>query len=246
MYTFRDLTDKDLIGTLKKVAAMGYKAVEFAGFFGNPSSEVRKALADLGLKAPSAHIGYNFNEPDKAEAELAEHIAYAKEVGLEYVVTPWAPFSAEPTEEEFQRFVTAIRKASQQVKAAGLKYGYHNHDFEFKKVGGDTIMDRLLSEVPAEDLVAEFDLGWVQVAGQSPAEYVKRYAGRVPLVHFKDFKEGRQDTEIGKGAVDFDSVLKVADEAGIQYIFVEQEQYPSSSLESAAECIEFFKARGMV
>jgi sugar phosphate isomerase/epimerase len=246
MYTFRDLTDKDLIGTLKKVADIGYKAVEFAGFFGNPSSEVKKALSDFGLKAPSAHIPLNFEEPDKTESELAAHIEYAKEIGLEYVITPYAPLSEEPSLAEIEKFIATIDKASKQVTAAGLKYGYHNHDFEFKLVDGKTIMDRLLESIPADRLIAEFDLGWVQVAGHKPVDYINKYAGRVPLAHFKDFVEGRRDTEIGRGNVDFDSVINVADAAGIEYFIVEQEQYPSSSLESAAQCFEFFKERGLV
>ncbi|MFX5084995.1 hypothetical protein ABTC40_20350, partial [Acinetobacter baumannii] len=87
------------------------------------------------------------------------------------------------------------------------------------------IMDALLARIPAERLIAEFDLGWVHVGGAKPADYINRYKGRVPLAHFKDFGEGRSDTEIGAGSVDFDSVLKVAEDAGIQYIIVEQEQF---------------------
>jgi sugar phosphate isomerase/epimerase len=246
MYTFRDLTKDDLLGTLKEVAKIGYQAVEFAGFFGHSAAEVRKVLDDNGLKAPSAHIPVNFTEPDKMESELAQHIEYAKEVGLEYVITPWAPFPEVPSEADVENFIGIIDKASQMVTAAGLKYGYHNHDFEFKKVGGKTIMDHLLQRIPAERLIAEFDLGWVHVAGHSPVEYLKAYQGRTPLAHFKDFVEGRKDTEIGKGSVDFDSVLKIADQAGIQYIIVEQEQFASSPLESAAISLEYFKERGLL
>jgi sugar phosphate isomerase/epimerase len=246
MYTFRDLTKDDLLGTLKEVAKIGYQAVEFAGFFGHSAAEVRKVLDDNGLKAPSAHIPVNFTEPDKMESELAQHIEYAKEVGLEYVITPWAPFPEVPSEADVENFIGIIDKASQMVTAAGLKYGYHNHDFEFKTVGGKTIMDHLLQRIPAERLIAEFDLGWVHVAGHSPVEYLKAYQGRTPLAHFKDFVEGRKDTEIGKGSVDFDSVLKITEEAGIQYIIVEQEQFASSPLESAAISLEYFKERGLL
>lgn len=246
MYTFRDLTKDDLLGTLEKVAGMGYKAVEFAGFFGHSAKDVRKVLDDNGLKAPSAHIPLNFQEPDKLESDLAAQIEYAKEVGLEYVITPWAPFPETPSEADLESFIAKIDKASQMVTAAGLKYGYHNHDFEFKLVGGKTIMDQLLARIPADRLIAEFDLGWVHVAGRKPVDYINAYKGRVPLAHFKDFVEGRTDTEIGRGAVDFDSVLKVAEDAGIQYIIVEQEQFKSSPLESAAQSIEFFKERGLL
>lgn len=246
MYTFRELTKDDLLGTLKKVAEIGYQAVEFAGFFGHSAKEVRKVLDDNGLIAQSAHIPLNFQEPDKLESDLKQQIEYAQELGLEYIITPWAPFPETPTEADLESFIEKIDKASQLVTAAGLKYGYHNHDFEFKKVNGKTIMDHLLERIPADRLIAEFDLGWIHVAGYNPVEYLQKYKGRVPLAHFKDFVQGREDTEIGRGAVDYDSVLKVKDEAGVKTIIVEQEQFKSSPLESAAISLEFFKARGLI
>jgi len=246
MYTFRELTKDDLLGTLKKVAEIGYKAVEFAGFFGHSAKEVRKVLDDNGLVAPSAHIPLNYNEPDKLESDLQQQIDYAKELGLEYVITPWAPFPAEPTKADLDKFIATIDKASRLVTAAGLKYGYHNHAFEFKLVDGKPIMDLLLEQVPAEFLFAEFDLGWVHMGGQKPIAYVNRYAGRVPLAHCKDFGDGRGDTEVGKGVVDLKSVLGVAERAGIEYYIVEQEQFQSSSLESAAICLEFFRENGVL
>lgn len=246
MYTFRDLTKDDLPGTLKQAAEIGYQAVEFAGFFGHSAKEVRKVLDDNGLKAPSAHIGLNHAEPDKLESDLQQQIEYAQELGLEYIITPWWPFPDVPGEQDLERFIAAIDTASRLVTAAGLKYGYHNHDFEFKKIGGETIMDALLARIPAERLIAEFDLGWVHVGGAKPVDYINRYKGRVPLAHFKDFGEGRSDTEIGAGSVDFDSVLTVAEDAGIRYIIVEQEQFKSSPLESARISLEYFRSRGLV
>lgn len=246
MYTFRELTKDDLLGTLEKVAKIGYKAVEFAGFFGHSAKEVRKVLDDNGLEAPSAHIPLNFNEPDKLESDLQQQIEYAQEVGLQYIITPWAPFPETPSQADVDKFISIIDKASHMVQQAGLKYAYHNHDFEFKTTGGVTIMDQLLAAIPAERLLAEFDLGWVHVAGHKPIDYINKYTGRVPLAHFKDFVEGRKDTEIGSGSVDFEPVLKVTEQAGIDYIIVEQEQFKSSPLESAAISINFFKERGLL
>jgi Sugar phosphate isomerases/epimerases len=246
LYTFRDVTKDDLLGTLKKVAEIGYQAVEFAGFFGHSAKEVRKVLDDNGLKAPSAHIPLNFQEPDKLESDLKQQIEYALELGLEYVITPWAPFPETPTETDLESFIEKIDKASQLVTAAGLKYGYHNHDFEFKQVGGKTIMDHLLERIPADRLIAEFDLGWVHVGGCSPLEYLERYKGRVPIAHFKDFAQGREDTEIGYGSVGYDQVLPAALAAGVNTIIVEQEQFKSSPFESAAISLEFFKKHGVL
>jgi sugar phosphate isomerase/epimerase len=244
MYTLRDLTQTDFLGTLRKVADIGYKAVEFAGYFNTPAKELRDLLDGLGLEAPSAHIGLNFQEPDKLESDLAEQIEYAKELGLSYIVTPYAPLPETPQMEDVRKLAAILEKAGRQVTAAGLTYGYHNHAFEFKMVEGKTVMDHLLELVPAELLIAEFDLGWVHMGGQTPVDYINRYAGRVPLAHFKDFGEGTRDTEIGRGVVDLKSVLPVAESAGIRYFIVEQEEFSRSSLESAALSLEFFRENG--
>ncbi|SDX88256.1 Sugar phosphate isomerase/epimerase [Paenibacillus sp. CF384] len=241
LYTLRDQTEKDFIGTIRKVAEMGYKAVEFAGYFNTPAKELKALLDELNLQAPSAHVGLNFGEPEKIKADLAKQIEYAKEIGLQYIVTPWAPLPENPTAEDVSKLADILAAAGKQVSEAGLIYGYHNHDFEFKLVDGKPIMDLLLEKVPAEYLIAEFDFGWVHMGGQNPVEYANRYAGRLPLAHFKDFGQGRSDTEVGKGIVNLKGVLDVAEQSGIKYIFVEQEQFVSSSLESAKISLDFFR-----
>ncbi|MCQ6562243.1 sugar phosphate isomerase/epimerase family protein [Paenibacillus mendelii] len=244
LYTLRDQTEKDFLGTIRKVAEMGYKAVEFAGYYNTPAKELKALLDELGLEAPSAHVGLNFGEPEKIEQDLAQQIEYAKEIGLKYIVTPWAPLPENPTEDDVNHLASILEAAGKQVAAAGLKYGYHNHDFEFKLVNGKPAMDLLLEKVPAEYLIAEFDLGWVHMGGQDPVDYVTRYAGRVPLAHFKDFGQGRRDTEVGRGVVNLKGVLGVAEKVGIEYFIVEQEEFASSSLESAKICLDFFRENG--
>lgn len=246
LYTLRSETKNDFLGTIRKVADMGYQAVEFAGFFGVPARELRKFLEDCGLEAPSAHIGIDFTDLTKMESGLAEQIEYAQELGLEYIITPYSPFSEIPTEEELNQRILFLDKAARQVKAAGLKYGYHNHAFEFKLVNGETIIDQFLDKIPANLLFAQFDLGWVHKGGQHPVDYVQKYAGRVPLVHIKDFGDGRDDTEVGNGVVDFKSVFAIAEQAGIQYYIVEQEQFVSSPLESAQISLNYFKENGLL
>ncbi|GLX66998.1 sugar phosphate isomerase [Paenibacillus glycanilyticus] len=244
LYTLRDETEKDLLGTIRKVAEMGYEAVEFAGFYNTPAEQLKALLDELQLDAPSAHIGLNFNEPEKLAADLQVQIDYAKTLGLTYIVVPSAPLPEEPTEVDVHNLARILEQAGKQVTAAGLKFGYHNHAFEFKPVNGKPVIDHLLELVPAEYLIAEFDLGWVHYAGYTPAEYVQKYEGRVPLAHFKDFASGRSDTEVGKGSVDLKSVLDISEECGIRYCIVEQEQFANSSLESAKICLEFFRENG--
>lgn len=246
LYTLKDQTQTDFLGTIRKVADMGYQAVEFAGYFGVPAKELRAVIEDCGLKAPSSHVGLDYSDRDKMVSGLQQQIEYAQELGLEYLITPYAPFSPVPTEEEVDRVVSFLSKASEMVAAAGLKYGYHNHDFEFKQVNGKTIMDHFLERIPADRMVAEFDLGWVHMGGCKPVDYIRQYAGRVPLVHVKDFGEGRSDTEVGRGSVDFKSVFAIAEQAGIDYYIVEQEQFQSSSLESARISLDYFRENGLI
>ncbi|EFM09547.1 Xylose isomerase domain protein TIM barrel [Paenibacillus curdlanolyticus YK9] len=245
MYTLRDRAENDFIGTIREVAELGYQAIEFAGFFNTSSSDVKKVLEETGLKAPSAHIGLQWTESeDEMWKAFDEQIAFAKEIGLQYIVTPWAPLPENPNQEDVDKLAGILKQASTKVKAAGMTYGYHNHDFELKLVDGVPLIDRLLQQLTPDELIAEFDLGWVHIGGGAPADYISRYAGRVPLAHFKDFGDHRSDTEIGAGLVNFQPVLAIAEQSGIEYFIVEQEQFQSSSLESAKISLEYFRKKG--
>ncbi len=246
LYSVRDRSEKDFLGTIREIADIGYKNVELAGLFGHSATEVRKTLADAGLNATSAHIGLTMNEPAAIWDNLKKSVEMAQELGLRRFVVPWYPLGQSPTADDVAKFIDTIEQAANIVTEAGLEFGYHNHDFEFKPVGGQLVIDQLLERVPASKLFAEFDLGWVKVAGQDPAAYIKKYAGRLPLVHAKDFKADGVDTEIGRGTVDWDSALAACEATGVEYVIIEQERYDESSLVSAKKNFEYFKARGWV
>ncbi|MFD0674739.1 sugar phosphate isomerase/epimerase family protein [Cohnella sp. GCM10027633] len=245
LYSLRDRSEKDFLGTIREVADIGYKNVELAGYYGHSAAEVRKTLADAGLNAPSAHIGLSVGDAAIWD-NLKKQIEFAQELGLKKFVVPYYPLGDNPTIDDVAKFADTIGQAASIVTEAGLGFGYHNHAFEFKPVDGKLVIDHLFERVPANLLFAEFDLGWVKVAGQDPAEYVKKYAGRLPLVHAKDFKADGTDTEIGKGSVDWDSALAACEEVGVEYVIIEQERYDVSSLESAKLNFQWFKARGWV
>lgn len=246
MYTLRDRAEKDFLGTLAKVADMGYRAVEFAGYFGVPAGELRRTLNSLGLTAPSAHVGLDFSSLEQMERALSREIEYAVELGLQYIITPSAPLPENPTMEDVTALIPFLEKASAMVRGAGLQYGYHNHDYEFQQVDGKAVIDIWLERIPAEQMIAEFDLGWVHRGGARPIDYVSRYAGRVPLVHIKDFGANNEETDLGKGQVDFGSVFKAAEESGILYYIVEQEAYAESSLTSAKLALDYFRRLGLM
>ncbi|WEK54552.1 MAG: sugar phosphate isomerase/epimerase [Candidatus Cohnella colombiensis] len=245
LYSVRDRSEKDFLSTIREIADIGYKNVEMAGYYGHSASEVRKALQDAGLTATSAHTGLSVGDSAIWE-NLKQQVAYSNELGLTRFVVPWYPLGDNPTLEAVENMADTLAQAAVIVKEAGLAFGYHNHDFEFKPVEGKLIIDRLLERIPADQMFAEFDLGWVKVAGQDPAEYVKKYAGRLPLVHAKDFKADGVDTEIGKGSVDWDSALAACEASGVEYVIIEQERYDVSSLESAKLNFAWFKERGWI
>lgn len=248
LYSVRDLSEKDFLGTIRQIADIGYKNVELAGYYGVSAKDLRAALSDAGLNAPSAHIGLTMSEPEKWKDNLKASVEYAAELGIKRFVVPWYPLGDNPTAEAVDRMAAVLEEASDVVTASGLTFGYHNHAFEFMPIenSDELVIDRLFARIPTGKLFAEFDLGWVKVAGQDPAAYVAKYAGRLPLVHAKDFKADGIDTEIGRGTVDWDSALAACEKAGVEYVIIEQERYDVGSLESAKLNFEWFRDRGWV
>ena len=249
LYSVRDRCERDFLGTIREMAEIGYAIVEFAGFYGASVREVREALDTAGIGAVSAHIGLNLRKGEPVDvAAVREHVrrqaAFAAELGLKFFIVPSYPLPDDPTEDDVARMAEALEAAGEAAREAGLAFGYHNHASEFRMLNGKTVMDRLLERMPS--LIAQFDLGWVKVGGGDPAEYVRRYAGRVPLVHAKDFKADGTDAELGRGVVDWDSALEACLAAGVEYVIVEQEEYEASSLESAKRNFAWFRQRGWV
>lgn len=244
MYSVRDFCQKDFLGTIRQIADIGYKYVELAGYYGVSAKDLRAALSDAGLQAPSAHVGLGLNDATPWQDLLKQQVEYAVELGLTRFIVPWYPLGDNPTLADVEKWADILAEASDIVTPSGMAFGYHNHAFEFKPVDGKLAIDWLLERVPASKLFAEFDLGWVKVGGQDPAAYVAKYADRLPVVHAKDFKADGTDAEIGKGSVDWDSALAAVEKAGVEYVIVEQEGYAVDSLTSAKNNLNFFRERG--
>lgn len=248
LYSVRDLSEKDFLGTIRQIADIGYKNVELAGYYGVSAKDLKAALSDAGLNAPSAHVGLTMDQPEQWKDNLKASVEYYSDLGIKRFVVPWYPLGQNATAEAVDKMAAVLEEASDIVTASGMTFGYHNHDFEFKPVAGSSelVIDRVFDRVPASKLFAEFDLGWVKVAGQDPAAYVAKYAGRLPLVHAKDFKDDGVDTEIGRGSVDWDSALAACEKAGVEYVIIEQERYEVGSLESAKLNFAWFRERGWI
>jgi sugar phosphate isomerase/epimerase len=243
LYTVRDETAKDFIGTLKRVAAIGYAGVEFAGFGNLPATEIKAALDDLGLRAAGSHVGIELLRGD-----LPAVIDYHVTIGCPRVIIPWLPEQWRPGGAGWTQLCAEIPVMGRACKAAGLEFCYHNHDFEFDLVDGVPALDRLFAETDAALLKAELDLYWVTYAGRSPVEYITKYAGRLPNVHIKDMvlEPERTYAEVGEGIIDWQPIFAAAKAAGVQWYVVEHDSPTKyASLESIAISFASFQQWGL-
>jgi sugar phosphate isomerase/epimerase len=226
LYTVRDETIKDFVGTLEKVSAIGYQGVEFAGFGEVPADEMKKVLKRLGLKAVGSHTPKEllFNELDKV-------IEYNLEIGNTYVICPYDSYE---TQDEWYTAIDRYRVIAEKLRENGLQYCYHNHAHEFVKYGNEYLLDIMYKMIDDSLLKAEIDTYWVYYAGVDPVGYVLKYSGRMPLVHIKDMeKQTRDYTEVGEGRMDIGSIVKASAQAGAEWLIIEQDSCKMPSLESA-------------
>ena len=175
LYTVRDQMKADFAGTIEKVAKIGYREVEFAGYFDNPPKEVKGLLDKNGLTAPSAHIDF-----EHITTKLPEVIEAAKVVGHQYIVCPWMPEELRGDAEGWKRVAHSLNKAGADIKKAGMQLAYHNHNFEFKDFNGKLGYDILLEEADPNLVKMEMDLYWTTKAGADPLKYFAKHPGRFP------------------------------------------------------------------
>jgi sugar phosphate isomerase/epimerase len=231
LYTVREESQKDFIGTLEKVAEMGYEGVEFAGYGGLKASELKKVLDRTGLKAAGSHVGIELLKKD-----LNGVLEYSLEIGNKYIVCPGVPYKSKEDYIEMAKFFNEV---GERCKEKGLIFCYHNHAHEFEIYDGEYGLDILFKNTDKESVKAEIDVYWVKYAGVDPLEYLKKFSGRLPLIHLKDMDgKDRSNTEIGNGIIDFKKIVKVAEENGVEWLIVEQDECKRSPLESAKISLE--------
>lgn len=244
LYTVRDAMKTDFEGTIAKVAATGYKEVEFAGYFGHSPKDVRAILDKNGLTAPSCHVDYNL-----VEKKWPETIEAAKIVGHNYIICPWIDEKQRAEPGGWKRAADLFNKAGEVSKKAGIQFGYHNHSFEFESaetLAGKLPYDFFLAEFDPKFVTMELDLCWISVAGKDPLAYFEKYPGRFPLVHVKDWvkdasspsgyqgamgqtvKYGGHMANVGEGTVDWKRIFAQSAKAGIKHYFVENDEPKSA------------------
>lgn len=225
LYTLRSLMAEDLPGTLRAVAEIGYREVEFAGLFDTPASEVRTLLDDLGLDAVSSHVSMGLVR-EQPSATLDEAAA----LGLQYVTCP-SIGRDELTPEGLPRLLDDFNHFGEMARERGLTFAYHNHDFEFVESGGTVPYDRLLEGCDPELVKMQLDVYWVTHAGQDPVSYLRSHPGRFPMIHAKDRAPSGDMVPVGEGTIDFPAILEAADVAGLEHWLVEHDR-PEDALAS--------------
>ncbi len=226
LYSIKDETGKDFLETLEKVAAMGYKNVEFAGFFDTPAEVLKETLDRLSLTAISSHTGMTLLLED-----LDGMIAYHKTIGAKNLVVPWAKFE---TLEDVKNMADSLNKIAPKIHDAGLELGYHNHATEFIKFDGEYGLDILMELTQKSNVFPQVDTFWAAYAGVDPVDYISKYPGRCKMIHLKDMKiKGeKQQTEVGNGIIDTKGLIKKGLEIGIEYFIVEQENFDKPTLDA--------------
>jgi sugar phosphate isomerase/epimerase len=231
LYSLRDDARKDLEGTIANIAAAGYHDVELLGSmnnFGMPPARLRQVLDRNGLRAPSTHVGGG------ALDDLPRQLDDAQTLGHEYIVVASLPIQGTPTVADYQRWADRLNEAGRVTRERKIWIGFHNHAGDFA-VGGDKPAYDVLAERTDPSVVRlQLDTGNLAMAGRDPMEYMKRYGNRYWLFHIKDVPKlgADADTELGKGVIDFRRLLASIDHIDEKLLFVEQETYPGTPLES--------------
>ena len=233
MYSARSILNHDNYGDLlKEIAAMGYTAVEAASYDGNQgliygdTPEVFKEKVEAaGMKVLSAHVSRGLSREELDNHDLTAALAWwdkcievHKKAGMEYLVTP--AIGGQRDLKDLQVYCDYLNEVGRRCKAAGLKYGYHNHAYEFEKVEGEVMYDYMLQHTDPELVFYQMDVYWTVIGKASPVDYFKRYPGRFRMLHIKD------EWEVGQsGMVGFDAIFKNAELAGLENFVVEIERY---------------------
>ncbi|MBC8769822.1 sugar phosphate isomerase/epimerase [Arenibacter sp. BSSL-BM3] len=238
LYTFRKEMTEDAVGTLKKIAALGIKQIESARstkglYYGLKPKEMKDVCSDLGMTLRSGHVALDENWQNTMDQ--------AAESGQEYLICSSMPTEGQ-TADNYKSVAEAFNKAGEECKSRNIKFGYHNHEYEFESENGEVFYDILLNNTQPDLVHMELDLGWVVVAGKDPLDYFKRYEGRFPLWHLKDMDMVKKEsTEFGKGGLNIAQMLEHKKESGLEYIFIEQEEYASTPFESMEHNMKFMK-----
>lgn len=234
LYTVRDRTAVDMLGTLAQLGAIGYKAVEFAGYGNSEPRAIRDALDKAGIAGVAAHVALA-----RIDGEFDTVVEEMHIIGAKHLIIPWLP-PEQRNKAGYDHVIATLNQRAPEARDAGLRLGYHNHDFEFiKDAGGIFPFDRIAESTDPSLVSLEVDAGWVQYAGQDPVAVIEQYAGRVPLIHAKEEQvDGVEDLPApGSGPMPWRAIVAAGNAAGSEYLIAEDDR-PLDSLKTAKAAFE--------
>lgn len=240
VYSVRQEAEADFKGTMHQLKEMGYDGVELAGMYGLKAEEIREILDQNELTAISAHVSIEAFIEDM-EGTIRDY----ERIGCSYIGIPMLTSQRLYGGEAYQETLTLIREISENLAKKRITLLYHNHDFEFMKTDkGSYILDELFDAFDPAALATELDTCWVKVAGEDPAAYIKKYCGRCPVVHVKDFKK-EEEVELlalGEGEQDVKAIAQAAGVCGTKWLVIEQDDHPyGSPMENMAKSVSYLK-----
>jgi sugar phosphate isomerase/epimerase len=264
LYSVRDDMGKAPMVTLQQIAAFGYKNVEHAyyhdrKFYGYSPVEFRKMIGDLGMKMPSGHTVLNAHHWDDAKKDFTDEWKYTVEdaatVGQQYVISPWLDDSLRKDYDGLLRWLDVFNKSGELCKKSGMKFGYHNHNFEISTIINNTMLyDIILTHTDPSLVAQQMDIGNMYGVGGRALDFLKKYPGRFELMHVKDeikstakgeMEDGFESTLLGKGVLPVKEIIDAASKGGTTQFIIEQESYQSlTPLESVKQDLEVMKKWG--
>jgi len=238
LYSVRKDMLADATGTLKKLAAIGYKNLESAGsekgsYYGLQPKEFKKIATELGMTLLSGHVHIG--------SDWQKTVDEAAEAGQTYLICSTMPANGQ-TVDNYKHCADIFNTSAAVANKSNLIFGYHNHEYEFEKENGQVLYDVLLTQTDPAKVKFEMDLGWLIVTGNDPAAYFNKYPGRFPLWHLKDMnKTAKHSTEFGKGDINLKDLLAQAKKSGMKNYFVEQEEYTLAPLEAMQYDLDYLR-----
>jgi len=244
LYTLRSTIPGDAKGVLQKVAGFGYTELEAYSYrdgqiFGMDYTEFCTYVKGLGMKVTSGHYGLDLIKGDTWKKAVED----AKKNDQPYMIVPYIMPDQRKTIDDYKRIIADLNAAGEVCNSYGVRFGYHNHDFEFLTVDGQIPYDLMLKELDPKKVGMEMDLYWVVYAGKDPLKYFKEYPRRFEQWHIKDMDKAdrKRNADVGTGSIDFTAILAQAKKSGCKHFYVEQETYPGEPIDSVGKSAAYLK-----
>jgi sugar phosphate isomerase/epimerase len=236
LYTVRQALAANFESTLQRLAGIGYREVEFAWYRGKSPQDAGQALRKAGLRAPAAHL-----ELKDFEAGWDATASMAHTLGIEYLVFAGINDAKQASLDDYRRWADRFNQFGRKARAAGFRFGYHNHAAEFAPIDGQRPYDLLLQGTDPAEVVFEMDIFWVLEGGGDPRTYFAKWPGRFPLLHLKGRAADGRMVDVGAGAVDWEAIFSERKLAGVRHYFVEHDE-PADAFASVTTSYQYLRA----